>query len=153
MLNVRPVPSIQYSMFSVHSVQYSTCRPRYAFDWPTFSCTLNGSRKCIKARCSLPLFLSRCAAHPSSSHLPLNLQAWCRCYLFFLTTASITMFSKVLLTSLIIGALSVDALIVPVAREPSPPGTHGTHSTPDKLKPNPKREPECELSRFPTLPY
>ena len=61
------------------------------------------------------------------------------------------MFSKVLLTSLIIGALSVDALIVPVAREPGQHGEHG--SAPKPTKPKPEREPECELLRFSTLSY
>ena len=83
----------------------------------------------------LPGFLSRCAAHPSSSLLPLKLQAWCRCYLFFLTTYLIIMFSKATLTTLVLGALYVNALAVPVAREPAP-------------------EPECEFPRsFPTISY
>ena len=48
-----------------------------------------------------------------------KLQAWCRCYLFFLTT-HIDMFSKAALTFLVVGALSVNALSVPVARSPAP---------------------------------
>ena len=64
-------------------------------------------------------FLGRCAAHPSPSFLPPKLQAWCRCYLFFLTT-HIVMFSKATLTFLVVGALSVNALSVPVARSPAP---------------------------------
>ena len=104
----------------------------------------------FRARRLLSLFFSRCAAHPSSSPPPLQLQAWCRCYLFFLTTASIIMFPKVLPTSLIIGALSADALIVPGAREP---GTHSKPAVSTATKPKPKREPEGRLSRFSTLSY
>jgi len=75
-------------------------------------------------------FLSRCAAPTGSSLLP---QAWCHCYLSFLTTLPIIMFSKIVLTSLVIGALSVNALVGPVARSPA-------------------SEPECESPRL-FLPY
>src|SRR5258707_1309167 len=76
----------------------------------------------------LPNFLSRCAAHPSSSLRPPKPQAWCRCYLLFLTTLLITMFPKVFLTFLTIGALSVSALNIPATRGPTP-------------------EPDCEFPR------
>jgi len=89
--------------------------------------TLTISRKSIKGRGALPGFLSRCAAHPSSL-IPPRLQAWCRCYPFFLTTLHITMFLKVALTFLAVGALSVNALTIPVARSPAP-------------------EPDCEFPR------
>lgn len=46
-------------------------------------------------------------------------QAWCRRYLF-LTTPPIIMFSKATLISLALGALYVNAMTVPVAREPTP---------------------------------
>ena len=52
--------------------------------------------------------------------LSLKLQAWCRYYLFFLTTLLIIMFSKAALTSIVFGALYVNALAVPVAREAAP---------------------------------
>jgi len=57
-----------------------------------------------------------------------KLQAWCRCYLFFLTTLHIIMFLKAALTFLAVGALSVNALTAPVARSLAP-------------------EPECESPR------
>ena len=67
--------------------------------------------------------------------LPTNPQARCRYYLFFLTTHLIVMFPKATLTFLVIGALSVNALAVPVAHSPSP-------------------EPECEFPRsFSTMLY
>ena len=71
---------------------------------------------------SCPLrHLSLCAAHPSSSLLPPKLQVRCRCrYLLFLTTHHIIMFPKTTLTFLIVGALSVNALNVLVARNPAP---------------------------------
>jgi len=63
---------------------------------------------------------SRCAARPSPFLHP-KPQARCRYCLFFLTTLHIIMFSKVtLIISLVVSALSVNALIVPVARSPSP---------------------------------
>ena len=90
--------------------------------------------KIYKGRGGLPDFLSRCAAHPTSSPLPQKLQAWCR-YLLFLTTLLIIMFSKTALISLVLGVLYVNALSLPVAREPAP-------------------EPECEFPRlFPTIFY
>jgi len=64
--------------------------------------------------------LSSTAVHPSSSLLPPKLQAWCRCYLLFLTTLHTIMFSKATLTFLAIGVLSVNALTTPVARSPAP---------------------------------
>ena len=73
-----------------------------------------------------PGFLSRCAAHHSSSpHSPPppRLRARRRCYFLFLI-----MFLKTALTFLAVGALSVSALTVPVARSPAP-------------------EPECEFLR------
>ena len=73
-----------------------------------------------------PGFLSRCATSPSSSLPHPKLLAWCRCSPFFLTTLHIIMFSKTTLIFLIVGALSVSALTVPVARSPAP-------------------EPECEF--------
>ena len=79
-----------------------------------------------KGRGGLPDFLSRCAAHPSSSPPPPKLQAWCRRYLLFLTRFPITMFSKTALASLLLGVLYANALTIPVAREPAP-------------------EPECEF--------
>ena len=95
---------------------------------------VDGSQNIYKGRSVLPGFLSRCAAHPSSL-LPPKLQAWCRRYLSFLTTFRIIMFSKTALTSVILGALYVNALSVPVAREPVP-------------------EPACEFPRpFPTTFY
>jgi len=81
----------------------------------------------------LIFFISRCAAF-TSSLLPSKLLARCH-YLFFFTTLPITMFCKTVLISLAIGAISVNALAVPVAREPAP-------------------EPECESPRlFSTVPY
>ena len=68
----------------------------------------------------LPSFLSRCAAHPSSSLLPPKTRAWHHRYLFCLTTLPIIMFSKTALAFLALGILCVNALAVPVAREPSP---------------------------------
>ena len=73
----------------------------------------------------LPAFLSRCAANPGFSLLPPSQkkkkrQAWCHYPLFFLTTLPIIMFTKTALTSLVLGALYVNALAIPVAREPAP---------------------------------
>jgi len=62
---------------------------------------------------------------PTSSPLPPKFQAWCRCYLFFLTTPPIIMFSKAVLIFLAIGALSVNALTAPVARSPVPEPAQG----------------------------
>jgi len=74
-------------------------------------------------------FPGRCAAHTSSSLLLPKPQAWCHRCPFSLTTLPIIMFSKIVLTALLIGAFSVNALTVPVARSPVP-------------------EPECESRRL-----
>ena len=97
------------------------------------SLTSTGSKNIQKDRGVFPGLLSRCAAHPSSSLLPHKLRARCHRYLFYLTTLPIIMFSKTALASLALGVLCINALAVPVAREPAP-------------------EPECE---FPGLsrPY
>ena len=89
----------------------------------------DGFPKIYKGRGVFPGFLSRCAAHPSSSLILPTPQAWCHCYLFFLTTLPTIMFFKVILTFLAVGALSVNALSIPVARSPAP-------------------EPDCEFPRW-----
>ena len=76
--------------------------------------------KIYKGRGTIPGFLSRCAAHPSCSFRPPKRQARRRCSLSFFTTLPIIMFSKTFLASLVLGALCVNALTVPVAREPAP---------------------------------
>ena len=71
-------------------------------------------------RVELHPFVSSAAVQlPNSTLQPSQLLAWRR-YLFFLTTLSIIMFSKTILTSLVVGAISVNALTIPVAREPAP---------------------------------
>ena len=55
---------------------------------------------------------------PSSFLQPLQPQAWCRCHLFPLTTPSIIMFSKAVLTLLTIGALSVNVSATPIPIAP-----------------------------------
>ena len=96
---------------------------------------IDGSRNIYEGRGVLPGFLSRCAAHPSSLLLPPKPQAWCHRYPSFLTTFQIIMFFKPTLISIILGALCVNALSVPVAREPAP-------------------EPECESPRlFPAISH
>ena len=88
-----------------------------------------GLQNYTKGRGVPPSFLSRCAAHPNPSLPPQKPQAWCHCYLFFLTTLPIIMFLKVIFTFLAVGALSVSALTIPVARSPAP-------------------EPDCEFPRW-----
>ena len=56
----------------------------------------------------------RCAALPSSFLQSLQPQAWCRCHLFSLTTLSIIMVCKAVLTFLVFGALSVNVSAIPV---------------------------------------
>ena len=98
-------------------------RPRYirpgltGVGWDLASTSPKNTIKGTRCTCCFPQPLS---SSPSSSLQPPKLQAWCRCYLFYLTTFFIMMFPKVILTSFAIGALSVNALSVPVAREPTP---------------------------------
>ena len=81
---------------------------------------VDGFPKIYKGLRCIPWFPQPLCSSLSSSLLPLKLQAWCRCHLFFLTTLSIIMFSKATLTFLAIGALSVNAVAVPVVRSPAP---------------------------------
>jgi len=74
------------------------------------------------------------SVYSSPSLLHPKLQAWCRCYLFFLTTLHTIMFFKATLAFLVVGALSVNALTVPVARSPAP-------------------EPECEFPQLLSITY
>jgi len=100
--------------------------------WSEFD--IHGLPKSIKGSGCTPRFPQPLAA-PTSSLLPPKLQAWCHYYPFFITTRPIIMFSKVTLVFIAIGALSVNALVVPVARSPVP-------------------ESECESPRsFSTIPY
>ena len=64
--------------------------------------------------------LSRCAALRDSFLVSVELQAWCRWDLFSLTTYSIIMVCKAVLTFLVIGALSVNVSTIPISRKPSP---------------------------------
>ena len=85
-------------------------------------------QKSIKGWRCTPWFPQPLCSSPQFSSPTSQLQAWCRCHLFFLTTLHIIMFIRTVLTFLAVGALSVNALTTPVARSPAP-------------------EPECEFPR------
>ena len=117
----------------IEGVRSRSIRPRSVSGGPEPH--IDGSQNIYKGRGAPPGFLSRCAAHPSPLLLPPKPQAWCHRYPSFLTTFQIIMFYKATLISIILGALYVNALSVPVAREPAP-------------------EPECESPRlFPAISY